>query len=83
MGEALSLSPALCFCVAVSVPFILSLVLDKVAASHFFQSDGQTMDRQINGNRIPFPAIYLLMSTHIHKVWHPWSCLGQLLALPT
>jgi hypothetical protein len=37
MGEALSLFPTLCFCVAVSVPFILSLVLDKVAASHLFK----------------------------------------------
>jgi hypothetical protein len=59
MGEALGHSLTLCFCVAVSIPFILSLVLDKVAASHYFKViDRQWTDKSMEtGFRFP-PFVY-------------------------
>ena len=78
---ALGLSSTLSFCVVVSVSLSYFQVGGKLTASHFRQSDGQTMNAQL-------PTHNARMRTHTHarhclKVWRPWSCLGQLLALPT
>jgi hypothetical protein len=50
---ALGLSSTLSFCVVVNVPFLTIQVWGRFTASHFRQSDGQTMNAQ--------------MHTHTHK----------------
>ena len=75
----------------VSVPFPTFKVWGRLTASHFRQSDGQTMDRKKSArhsSECPYAYSHAQVHTHTHarhclKVWRPWSCLGQLIALPT
>ena len=81
---ALGLSSTLSFCVVVNVPFLTIQVWGRFTASHFRQSDGQTMDRKKSPLSQGLASLVLSRSTHCsaNLTWCLDSLLHSVLQLP-